>query len=181
MLKMSAFFKKFGLVTLVIAFGLAALPTAGAAASAKEGPAVLQPDDLRLERVWQREQAIYQRQGTRLVNASHFIARVQTLIDKASQKGWDTASVQAALDALSSVIPAVQAAHAPGAAILANHAGFSATGQVTDRTAAVATDRSLAQVLKDTRTAMDGTGRALLVALRALRDAQPRPTPLPAS
>ncbi len=138
-----------------------------------------QPDNSRLEKVWAREQAIYQREGNRLANASNFIARVQTLIDKANQKGWDTSSVQAALNALSAVIPAVQAAHDPGAAIIASHAGFDANGKVTDRTTAIATAKSLAQVLKDTRIAMNGTGKALRAAIRAFRDAHPRPTPHP--
>ncbi len=86
-----------------------------------------------------RQQATYQIQGNRLSDASAFIARVQALIDKANAKGWDTSGIQAALNALSAVIPAVQAAHAPGAAIIASHAGFDASGKVTDRTTAIAT------------------------------------------
>jgi hypothetical protein len=51
---------------------------------------------------------------------------------------------------------------------------------VTDRTQAIATVKALQQVLKDTRTAMDGTGRALLQALRDLRAAhKPTPTATP--
>ena len=124
---------------------------------------------------------VSQRESTRLANASNFLARVQALIDKANQKGWDTSSVQAALNALSTVIPAVQAAHAPGTTIVASHAGFDAAGIVTDRSTAITTANSLAQVLKDTRTAMDGTGRVLRAAIRAFRDAHPRPTSTPAS
>jgi hypothetical protein len=106
---------------------------------------------------------------------------VQTLIDKASAKGFDTSAIQAALNALSAVIPAVQVAHAPGAAIITSHAGFDATGKVTDRTTAIATAKSLAQVLKDTRTAMNGTWKALHEAVKALRQAHPKPATTPAS
>ncbi len=165
----------------MLVIGAAALPLAGASAAGLNGQSNALLDNSRLERVWAREQAVYQREGTRLANASNFFARVQALIDKATRKGWDTSSVQAALNALSAVIPAVQAAHAPGAAIIASHIGFDTNGKVTDRTTAVATAKSLAQVLKDTRIAMDGTGLALRAAIRAFRDAHSRPTTAPAS
>ena len=181
MFKMTALFKKGALAFLVLAIGLAALPVTGVSAAGLNSQVNAQPDNSRLQRIWGREQEIYQREGTRLANASNFLARVQALIDKANQKGWDTSSVQAALNALSTVIPAVQAAHAPGTTIVASHAGFDAAGIVTDRSTAITTANSLAQVLKDTRTAMDGTGRVLRAAIRAFRDAHPRPTSTPAS
>jgi hypothetical protein len=161
--------------------GLAALPIIGASAAGLSNQANAQTGNVRLENVWVRLQARYQIEGNRLSNASKFIAWVQTRIDKAGQKGWDTTSIQAALKALSTVIPAVQTAHNPGAAIIASHAGFDATGKVTDRTTAIATVKSLAQVLKDTRTAMDGTGKALHEAIKAFRQAHPRPATTPAS
>ena len=179
MFKMSILLQKIGLVVLILALGLAAMPLNGASAAALSGQAAAQPDNSRLERVWGREQVVYQRQSNLLARAGTFASRVETLIDKANQKGWDTASVQAALNALSAVIPAVQAAHNPGAAILASHTGFDASGKVTDRTSAIATAKSLAQVLKDTRNAMDGTGRGLRAAIKAFRDAHPRPTVTP--
>ena len=176
----AALFKKITLVALVLAIGLAALPFGGASAASSNDqatPPATQPlGSVRLEQVWVREQATYQREGNRLANASTFIAKVQALIDKAKEKGWDTSAVQAALNAFVAVIPAAQAAHAPGAAIISSHAGFDVAGKVTDRTTALQTTKSLAQVLKDTRTAMNGTGKALRQAIRAFRDAHPRPT-----
>jgi hypothetical protein len=179
MFKMTVLFKKIALVALLLVLGVAALPVNGVSAAGPNDQANPQVDNYRLERVWAREQTIYQREGKRLENASNFIARVQALIDKANQKGWDTASVQAALNALSAVIPAVQTAHTPGAAIIASHAGFTPNGEVTDRTVAIATVKSLSQILKDTRAAMDGTGKALREAIRAFRDAHSRPTTAP--
>jgi hypothetical protein len=181
MFKITALIKKFALAALVLAIALAAFPFAGASAAGLNGQTTALPDNTRLENLWARQQATYQRQSDRLANASTFIARVQTLIDKASAKGWDTSSVQAALNALSAIIPAVQAAHAPGAAIIASHAGFDASGTVTDRTTAIATVKSLAQVFKDTRTAMDGTLKALHEAVKAFRQAHPRPATTPAA
>ena len=175
MFKITALFKKFALIALVLAVALAAFSVTGASAAGPNAQQIYP----RLENIWAREQALYQREGRALTNASTFIARVQTLLDKANAKGWDTSAVQAALNAFSTVIPAVQAAHAPGAAIIASHAGFDASGIVTDRATAIATAKSLAQVLKDTRTAMNGTGKALRQAVQAFRQAHPRPATTP--
>jgi hypothetical protein len=179
MFKMTTLIKKIALAALVLAIGLAAFPITGASASGLNGQTNAQPDNSRMEKVWARQQRIYLREGDRLANASSYIARVQTLIEKADQKGWDTSSVQAALNAFSAVIPAAQAAHNPGAVIIASHYGFDADGKVTDRTTAIATAKSLTQVLKDTRTAMNATGEALHAAIKAFRDAHPRPTSTP--
>jgi hypothetical protein len=181
MFKMAAPFKKIALAALVLAIGLAAFPITGTMAAGLDDQGANQPENSRLERVWAREQAIYQREGTRLAHARIFIGRVQVLINKANQKGWDTSTVQAALNGLSAIIPSVQAAHAAGAAIVASHAGFDTKGKVTDRNIAIGTARSLAEVLKDTRTAMAGTGRALHAAIRTFREAHPRPATSPAS
>ena len=132
-------------------------------------------EDCRLENIWARQQTTYLRQGERLANASAFFAKVQSLIDKASSKGWDTSAIQAALNALRAVIPAVQAAHTTGAVIIANHAGFDASGKVTDRSSAVGTVKSMAAVLQATRATVNGTGQALREAIRAFRQAHPRP------
>ena len=175
MFKTMGLLKKVVIALLVHAVALAAFPISGASAAGLNA----QPDNTRLEALWAREQAVYQREGDRLANASTWIARAQTLIDKAKAKGRDTTAVQAALNALSAVIPAVQAAHAPGAAIIAGHDGFDPAGKVTDRTAAITTVKSLAKVLKDTRTAMDGTGKALREAIRAFRAAHPRKSATP--
>ena len=181
MSKRNALFKNFALAALVFAIALAAFPFIGATAAGQNDQTNAQPDNSRLENLWVRQQATYQRQSDRLSNASTFISKVQALITKANGKGWDTSAVQAALNALSAVIPAVQVAHAPGAAIIASHAGFDATGKVTDRTTAIATAKSLAQVLKDTRTAMNGTLKALREAVRAFHQAHPKPATTPAS
>jgi hypothetical protein len=182
---LNSILKKIMLAALVLAIGLAALPAASASAAGLQDKtnqpvndfvSISAQDYPRLERAWSRAQAAYQRQDNRLARADAFIARVQSLIDKAVTKGWDTSAVQAALNALTAVIPDVQAAHDPGAAIIASHAGFDANGLVTDRTSAVATVKALVQVLKDTHTAMNGTGQALRAAVKAFRDAH-RPTP----
>ena len=175
MSKLIPFFKNFALAALVLAIGLAAIPAANASAAALPDETTPPANQIRLEALWAREQAVYKREGIRLAQAQDFIAKAQVLIDKANGKGWDTSAIQAALNAFSTVIPAAQAAHDKGAAIIASHAGFSADGRVTDRTTAVATVKALDQVLKDTRAAMKGTGKALREAIKAFRDAHPKP------
>jgi hypothetical protein len=181
MFKMTAPIKKYVLAVLILVIGLAALPITGASAVTLNGQSIGQPDNYRLEKIWASEQRIYQHDGVRLANTSNFITWVQTQIDKANQKGWDIASTQAALNAISAVLPAVQAAHNPGTTIITSHAGFDANGDVTDRTTAIVTAKALALVLKDTRTAKDGTGKALREAIRASLQTHPRPIPSRAS
>jgi hypothetical protein len=180
MFKTTVLFKKTVLVALVLAIGLAALPSknilAAGSTDPSAPPATHPLPSAPLEKIWAREQAVYQREDNRLANASTFLARIQSLIDKAKGKGWDTSTIQAALNAFAAVIPPAQAAHEPGSAIIASHAGFDAAGKVTNRDLAIQTTNFLTKVLKDTRTAMNGTGKALRQAIRAFRDAHPRPT-----
>jgi len=193
MSKLIPFFKKFALAALVLAIGLAALPTASASAAGLQDettPPTKRPvdgvvpvparDNELLEQIWARVQSTYQQQGDRLAKADEFITRAQSLIEKANQKGWDTSAVQAALNAFSAVIPAAQTAHNPGAAILASHNGFDADGKVINRPAAVMTVKALGQVLKDTHAAMNGTGMALREAVKAFFEAH-RPAQAPAT
>jgi hypothetical protein len=184
MFKMTILFKKIALAALALAIGLAALPLDGASAAglkdATTPPINQTRSNQRLETLWAREQQIYQRQGNRLDKADEFIAKVQTLIDRANGKGWDTSAVQNALNAFAAVIPSAQAAHDNGAAIVANHAGFDADSKVVDRASAIETLKSLNQVLKGTRTAMNGTGEALREAIKAFRDSH-RPASSPTS
>ncbi len=184
MSKLIPFLKKFALAALVLAIGLAALPASSASAAGLHDettpPAnMVVPvqiwDYARLEQIWARAQAVYQRQDDWLAKADEFFTKAQSLIDRANQKGWDTSAVQAALDALAAVIPAVRAAHVPGAAIIASHNGFSADGKVTDRAASIETTKALIQVLENTHAAVNGTGQAMREAVRAFRDAH-RPT-----
>jgi hypothetical protein len=183
MKKINNLFKKFALVFLVLVVVMAAFPLAEASAAGlneEPAPTANGPVNFRLEQAWHRQQRVYERQERQLDEADGFIQRVQNLIERAEEKGWDTTVVQTALDAFTAAIPASQAAHDKGAAIVANHAGFDANGHVVDRTQAVETVKSLAQVLKDSRTAMDGTARALHEALRKFRQAHPpvqNPTP----
>jgi hypothetical protein len=183
MIKIVALFRKLVLSLLVVGNGVAAIPFGTVSAASLDDPAtppVAQADHIRLERQWMREQLRFQREGFWLTQAQAVINRIQALIDKANQKGLDTSKVQAALDAFSTVIPTAQAAHNQGTPIISNHAGFDASGKVTDAVTAIETTQALAQVLKDTRLAMNGTGKALRQAIREFRQVHQKdvtPTP----
>jgi hypothetical protein len=179
MFKITDLFKKFMLSALALAMGPAVFPLTGvSAANLGDGstpPANQARGTLRLESIWAHEQLVYQRQGDQLGRVDAVVSWVQDLVDEANARGGDTSAIQAALDAFSSVIPAAQSVHESGATIITNHAGFDVNGKVTDRATAFQTAQSLNQVLKDTRSAMNGTGQALRDAIRAFRQAH-RPT-----
>jgi hypothetical protein len=169
-------FKKTILFALVLAIGLAALPFVGTSAAPinpdETTPPAGQPaGNERIENAWERLQTVYARQGERLGKTSALIEKIQTRIEQANTRGWDTSAVQAALQAFIAVIPNASASHESGAAIIASHSGFDANGKVSDRAAALVTVKSLGQVIKDTRSAMNGTGEALRAAIQAFREA----------
>jgi hypothetical protein len=179
--KITALLKKVMLVALVLSIGLTALPLTSvhAAGLNEDGnlPA-MQPDNSRLEQIWARELAVYERAGTLLGKAEGLIGKVQSLIDIANAKDWDTSAVQASLNAFSAVLPAAQTAYANAGTIVVSPAGFDGNGKVTDRAQAVATVKALSQALKDTRSALNSTGKALREAIKAFReDHRPKTTP----
>jgi hypothetical protein len=177
MFKMIITIKKAAMAALILAIAGAAFPITGASGAGLDGQTDDRPGKNRLERTWVREQRIYQRDERQLARADGFISKVQNGINKANEKGWDTLSLQAALDVFSAAIPVARAAHEPGAAIIAVHAGFDENGKVIDQESAVDTAKSLGKVLKGTRAAMNGTRKALFEALKSFRDAHPRTIP----
>jgi hypothetical protein len=174
MSKLILIMKKYILATLIVVIGISALPSSAVSASGLQSLPTFQVSPeinaVRLEQAWSRAQNTYQRQGNRLERANIFIQRVQLLIDKATQKGWDSATVQTALDAFSDVIPVAESTHSTGAVIITRHAGFDTNGKVTDRTAAIASVKALVQVLKDTSKVMNGTRQAVIEAIIAFRE-----------
>jgi hypothetical protein len=166
------------LVVLLAGLGLVAFPAAdvAAAGAAEESNPPRQIDPARLEQAYDRLVDWYTYQSTWMGNADANIARIQTLIGKATERGYDASAVQAALDAFTAVLPAARASNQQAAGILATHAGFDESGKVTDAAAAVETLRSLQAALKSAHDSMNGTGQALKDALRAFRDANRPPS-----
>jgi hypothetical protein len=162
--KLISLSKKVLLLALLLALGLAAIPAVGASAASwndqtnppkQAGPA-------RLQQAYARLVEWYNKQSGWMSQADAKVAKIEELIAKADEHGYDTSSVQAALDAF-----------------VAAHAGFDDSGNVTDQTAALGTVRSLRTALQSAHQAMNGTGVALREAVKAFLQAH-KPTATPA-
>ncbi len=175
MSKIAALLKKVSVLALILAIGLAAVSVSTVSAaglSDQDNPPSDHPIvDALLEKVWAREQAIYQRQDDRLAKADEFFAKVQSGIDKATANGYDASAVQAALDVLKIAAEAAKPIHENAASIIVAHAGFDANGKVTDRAQARETVKLLGQSLRDFRGTVGDPFKALREAVKAFRQA----------
>ncbi|MBM3151658.1 MAG: hypothetical protein FJZ96_05555 [Chloroflexi bacterium] len=176
--KIIPFLQKALLVVLVLGVGFAALPAADVSAAGLDQETTPPTGDrsARLAKIWQRELAVYERQGKLLDSADTIIERTQALIDKATEKGLDASAVQAALDAFEAAIQDARPIHQSANGIVNSHKGFDENGVVTDPEQALETVQELGEHLRDFRTAMDGTGAALKEAVKAFLKAN-RPQP----
>lgn len=169
--------RKLSMAFVVLAVILAAIPltTVGATGLADEGTP---PDNTRLETIWAKQLAAYQRAETMLDRSNGMIAKVQSWIGKANEKGYDTSAIQAALDAYQAAIRDARPDLNSANGIVTSHKGFDDSGKVTDATEAIESIKGLGQHLKDVRAAMNGSGQALREAIQAFREAH-RPTTTP--
>ena len=176
MIKM--FFKKSVLLALVAVLGVASLPFVSVAAQGANDPTppAGQVSNERLEQVWARQLKRYERIG----KAEDFVARVQKLLDRATANGKDVSAIQSALDAFTAAIKKAQPTYESIKGIVNSHQGFDANGKVTDPAKAKETVQAMHEKFQEIKTAMDGTGKALREAIRAFREANPRPVKTPA-
>jgi len=175
---MKILFKKTILLALMTALGLASPPFVSVSAAGAYDPAPPASAEItgeRLERVWARQLRIFERMG----RADEFAEGVQGLIDRAEENGKDVAAVQAALDAFKATLKEAQPVYESAKGIIHSHQGFDENGKVTDLEKAKETVRSMHGKLLEIRETMDGTGRALMDALRAFREANPPPRQKP--
>ena len=172
---MKLFFKKTILLALVAALGLASLPVINVFAAGRSDPATpptLLTND-RLELAWARQLRIYNRMG----HIDQLLEKAQKLIDRAKANGKDVSAVQAAFDAFETQWKAAKPTYESIKGIVNSHQGFDTNGQVTDTEKAKATVMEMRAKFKEIRDALNGTGKALHEAIRAFREANPRPQP----
>ena len=179
---MKMLFRKTILLALVAALGLAAMPFVSVSAAGEYDPTPSphgQITNERLERVWARQLRIYERMG----RTDEFVERVQKLIDRAKANGKDVSAVQTALDAFKAAVREAQPIYESIKGILNSHPGFDSNGKVTDPEKAKETVKALHEKFKEIRETMNGAGKALHEAIKAFREANPRPqlTPTPTS
>jgi len=175
-------FRKTILFALIAALGVASLPFVSASAAEMYDPPVpgqRQISDERLERIWARQLGIYERLGNRFERDEAFIERIQKLIDRAKENGKDVSAVQAALDAFEAALQDAHPIYESAKGIVNSHQGFDEHGKVTDAAKAQETVNAMRGKFKEIKDAMNGTGKALREAIRAFRQANPRPQPTP--
>ncbi|HUH97139.1 MAG TPA: hypothetical protein VLZ89_07270 [Anaerolineales bacterium] len=145
-------------------------------------PSAAQPTNARLQTAWSREQTVYARIGTILDRAQTLISRIQTRLDEAQAKGRDVSSVQRALDAFSGAVKNVQPIYTALQALMQSHAGFDASGNVTDPAQALQMVQAVRAQFQAIRQAgLRESAKALREAIRAFRQANQPATPAPSS
>ena len=173
---MKMLFRKTILLALVAALGLAAMPFVSVSAAGEYDPTPPPQGKIsneRLERVWARQLRIYERMG----RTDEFVERVQKLIDRAKENGKDVSAVQAALDAFKAAVKDAQPIYESIKGIINSHPGFDSNGKVTDPEKAKETVKAMHEKFKEIRETMNGAGKALHEAIKAFREANPRPQP----
>jgi hypothetical protein len=175
---MKALFRKTIFVALVVILSLAAMPFVSVSAAGEYEPTPPPAEQgqirtERLERVWARQLRIYERMG----RTDEFIEKVQRLIDRAKANGKDVSAVQAALDAFKAAVKDAQPIYESVKGLINSHQGFDPNGKVTDPEKAAETVKAMHEKFKEIRDAMNGTGKALHEAIKAFREANPRPQP----
>ena len=176
------------LVTLLAGTMLFVFPTGSVFAQTEEPDPTATPSadqgeiiQQKLAKGYDRMQDLLVKQSERLTGLDDMIQKAQTKIDLLKGKGLDTTALEIALTAFIDTLPAIENAHEDAAAILEIHAGFGDDGSVTDIAAARETLRSAREAMNEVR---DLTRRVMSdsrQALRAFREANPRPEPVTAS
>ena len=173
------FLKKTVLFALAVTLTLADFPLAGASAAGQNDPSTPPqnpPSNERLERVWARQLQFHNRFG----RTDEWIAKARRLIDRAKANGRDVSAVQAVQAALDAFEAATKDAHPiyeGMKGIVSSHQGFDENGKVTDPAKARETVQAMRAKIQEIKTVMNGTGKALREAIKAFRDANPRPQP----
>jgi hypothetical protein len=177
---MKNLFKKTILFALVAALAVASLPFVSVSAQGANDPTppageVSEVSNEKLEQVWARQLKAYERMG----KTDEFVAKVQKLLDRATANGKDVSAIQSALDAFVEAAKDAKPIYESANGIINSHQGFDANGKVTDPAKAKETVKAMREKMQEIRTAMDGTGKALHEAIKAFREANPRPEKTP--
>jgi hypothetical protein len=155
---------------LVAALVFAALPATGVFAQEENPPKAELPTE-KIEQVWARQLANYEKLGKGFTETDAQIAKFQARIDKAAANGKDVTVLQAALNAFASALKSGKPTYDSMGGIVSSHQGFDASGKITDATQAKATVQEFRTKMQELQSTMNGTGKALREALQAFRDA----------
>jgi cytochrome c556 len=167
---MNNIFKKMILAVLSAALVFAAFPVTSAFAQG-ENPPKAELNNEKLEQVWARQLANYEKIGKGFDDSDAQIAKFQARIDKAAENGKNFTALQAALDAFESAMKSAKPTYESMKGIVNSHQGFDANGKVTDAEKAKSTVQEMRTKMQALKSAMGGTGKALHEALKAFRAA----------
>ena len=99
-------------------------PAGGPNPAPQNGPGVQEVRTARLERLYQRELRLLDRQAARLERIDDLTVRAQQLIDRLKENGVNTQVLEEALADFKAALPAARSAHDRARAILEAHVGF---------------------------------------------------------
>jgi len=133
----------------------------------------------KLEQIWARQLKAYARVGRGFSDINGTIAKLQGRLDKAAGDGRDVAALQAALDAFETALNGTKPTYDSISGLVTAHQGFDAAGKVIDAALAKSTLKEVGAKLKEVKSSMGGTGKALLEAMKAFRNANKPPVPAP--
>jgi hypothetical protein len=133
----------------------------------------------KLEEAYQKAQEWLSKQQTNIGKLNDAAIKLQTLIEKAKAKGLDTSSLEAVVSDINSQLPQSQSAHNQAASILGTHAGFDASGKVTDVAAARQTLNSVRESLNASKTINVSLAQELRDAIQAWKAAHPKAAETP--
>jgi hypothetical protein len=170
------FLTKTILFALTAVLALTALAPANAFAAGQEDtstPPPNQSQNERLEKAWARQLKFFDHFG----RMEELIDKAQRLIDRAKVNGKDVSAVQAALDAFEAAVKDAHPVYESMKGIVNSHQGFDENGKVTDLTKARETVKEMRSKIREIKTTLNGTGKALREAIKAYREANPRPQP----
>jgi len=167
---MTNIFNKLILAVLTAALVFAAFPVTSAYAQ-DENPPKAELTNEKLEQVWARQLANYEKLGKGFTDTDAQIAKFQERIDNATANGKDVTALQAALDAFAAALKSGKPTYDSMGAIVGSHPGFDTSGKVTDIVQAKATVQEFRTKMQELQSAMNGTGKALREALKAFREA----------
>ncbi len=183
---MKMIFRKFSLVALLVTLVFAALPLTTTYAAGPTPPAPGTKADptvakARLELVFARQQVKVLMIGQAVESFDNQSANIQKMLDKAKEKGLDVTALQAAFDAYKAAFLNGKPIYLQAKDLVSNRPGFDAAGKVTDLELAKTTVKSLAAVNKQYKDTVGESFKALREAIKAFREANPRPTPTPSA
>jgi hypothetical protein len=167
---MKTIFKKMILAVMTAALAFAAFPVTSAFAQGEKPPKGELTNE-KLEQIWARQLANYEKIGKGFENTDAQIAKFQARIDKAVKNGKDVTALQSALNAFASALKSARPTYESMNGIVNSHQGFDASGKVTDAEKAKSTVREMRAKMQELKSAMGGTGKALREAMKAFREA----------